>query len=478
MLSVFLLLMLTSANVKGNEKMTEVELRRDLSKPGQEKGSNSNTTVNGKIVNGTNNLQKGNGDLNSKKKQPLILEILTNNSSKASETNLEKRKLATEWMASGQNIEEHKEIGTNVLNNLVDSPWRRKIPLQWAKDMMTKPKPGIDLREKSQGIVAGDRVEGGDEDMVGEVMQGHNHDGQGHGPDVMPGPGKEILDTLNAWHEHRWRRLLDEYKIRGEGTSGIAEGWKDTIIRNWPTEGKSEKEKVEEMKAKMKAKMEEMEDEAKLRPKADGFAVPGLGEIWLENEVESEEGKDREVEINLPGLGKAHIPRKGSQKVEKVKRRRRVFKRRNNPFRETSSESKETSPPIVYEYQPKGDESEFIMDDQPERRTTSSLAMRGLHLLKTALQRGAIRGTMRGTMSDRLDPPRTSLLARGLTILRSALRRPPPPPPTVVERFPIPPRVLRPPILISDRPLRRPSSSLVGLARLAWEKLTPRLTIR
>ena len=475
MLSVFFLLMLTCASVMGNAKMTEVELRRDLSKPGQERGSNSNTTeVSDKIVNGTNNLQKGNGDLNSKKKQPLIWEILTNNSSKASETNLEKRKLATEWMASGQNIEEHKEIGTNVLNNLVDSPWRRKIPLQRAQDFMTKPKAGIGLRKKSQGLVAGSRVEGGDEDMVGEVMQGHNHDGQGHGPDVMPGPGKEILDTLNAWHEHRWRRLLDEYKIRGEGTSGIAEGWKDTIIRNWPTEGKSEKEKVEEMKAKMKAKMEEMEDEAKLRTKADGFAVPGLGEIWLENEVESEEGKDREVEINLPGLGKAHIPRKGSQKVEKVKRRRRVFKRRNNPFRETSSESKETSPPIVYEYQPKGDESEFIMDDQPERRTTSSLAQRGLHLLKTALQRGAIRGTI----SDWHNPPRTSLLARGLTILRSALRRPPPPPPTVVERFPIPPRVRRPPILISDRPLRRPSSTLVGLAKLAWEKLTPRLTIR
>ena len=475
MLSVFLLLMLTSANVKGNEKMTEVELRRDLSKPGQEKGSNSNTTeVNDKIVNGTNNLQKGNGDLNSNKKQPLILEILTNKSSKASETNLEKRKLVTEWMAPGQNIEGQKETGTNVFNNLIDSPWRRKIPLQWAKDMMTKPKPGIDLREKSQGLVAGSWEEGGDEDMVGDVIQGHNHDGQGHGPDVMPGPGKEILDTLNAWHEHRWRRLLDEYKIRGEGTSGIAEGWKDTIIRNWPTEGKSEKEKVEEMKAKMKAKMEEMEDEAKLRTKADGFAVPNLGEIWLENELESEEEEDREVEINLPGLGKAHIPRKGSQKVEKVKRRRRVFKRRNNPFWETSSESKETSPPIVYEYQPKGDESEFIMDDQPKRRTTSSLAMRGLSLLKTALQRG----TIRGTISDRLDTPRTSLLARGLTILRSALRRPPPPPPTVVERFPIPPRVQRPPILTSDRPLRRPSSTLVGLARLAWEKLTPRLTIR
>ena len=307
------------------------------------------------------------------------------------------------------------------------------------------------------------------------AMPGHNHDGQGHGPDVMAGPGKEILDTLNAWHEHRWSRLLDEYKIRGEGTSGIAEGWKDTIIRNWPTEGKSEKENVEEMKAKMKAKMEEMKDEAKLRTKADGFAVPNLGEIWLENEVESEEGKDREVEINLPGLGKAHIPRKGSQKVEKVKRRRRVFKRQNNPFWETSSESKETSPPIVYEYQPKGDESEFNWDDQPKRRTTSSLAMRGLHLLKTALQRG----TMRGAISDRHDPPRTSLLARGLTILRSALRRPPPPPPTVVESFPIPPsRVRRPPILISDRPFRRPSSTLVGLARLAWEKLTPRLTIR
>ena len=200
----------------------------------------------------------------------------------------------------------------------------------------------------------------------------------------------------------------------------------------------------------------------------------------MENEVESEEEEeDREVEINLPGLGKAHIPRKGSQKVEKVKRRRRVFKRRNNPFWETSSESKETSAPTVYEYQPKGDESEFIMDDQPKRRTTSSLAMRGLSLLKTALQRGAIRGTMRGTISDRHDPPRTSLLARGLTILRSALRRPPPPPPTVVERFPIPPsRVQRPSILISDRPLRRPSSTLVGLARLAWEKLTPRLTIR
>ena len=470
MLSVFLLLMLTSANVKGNEKMTEVELRRDMSKPGQEKGSNSNTTeVSDKIVNGTNNLQKGNGDLNSNKKQPLILEILTNKSSKASETNLEKRKLVTEWMASGQNTEGQKERGTKVFNNPIDSPWRRKIPLQWAKDMMTKPKPGIDLREKSQGLVTGRRVEGGDEDMVGDVMPGHNHDGQGHGPHVMAGPGKEILDTLNAWHEHRWRRLLDEYKIRGEGTSGIAEGWKDTIIRNWPTVGKSEKEKVEEMKAKMKAKMEEMEDEAKLRPKADGFAVPGLGEIWLENEVESEK-EDREVEINLPGLGKAHIPRAGSQKVENVKRRRRVFKRRNNPFWETSSESKETSPPAVYEYQPKGDESEFIMDDQPKRRTTSSLAMRGLHLLKTALQRG--------TISDRHNPPRTSLLARGLTILRSALRRPPPPPPTVVERFPIPPRVLRPPILISDRPLRRPSSSLVGLARLAWEKLTPRLTIR
>ena len=474
MLSVFLLLMLTSANVKGNEKMTEVELRRDLSKPGQENGSNSNTTeVNDKIVNGTNNLQNGNGDLNSNKKQPLILEILTNKSSRASETNLEKRKLVTEWMAPGQNIEGQKETGTKVFNNLIDSPWRRKIPLQWAKDMMTKPKPGIGLRKKSQGLVAGDRVEGGDEDMVGQVIQGHNHDGQGHGPDVMGGPGKEILDTLNAWHEHRWSRLLDEYKIRGEGTSGIAEGWKETIIRNWPTEGKSEKEKVEEMKAKMKAKVEEMEDEAKLRTKADGFAVPNLGEIWLENEVESEE--DREVEINLPGLGKAHIPRKGSQKVEKVKRRRRVFKRQNNPFWETSSESKETSPPIVYEYQPKGGESEFIWEDQPKRRTTSSLAMRGLHLLKTALQRGAIRGAM----SDRLDTPRTSLLARGLTILRSALRRPPPPPPTVVESFPIPPsRVRRPPILISDRPLRRPSSTLVGLARLAWEKLTPRLTIR
>merc|ERR550517_1929372 len=54
---------------------------------------------------------------------------------------------------------------------------------------------------------------------------------------------------------------------------------------------------------------------------------------------------------------------------------------------------------------------------------------------------------------------------RGLTMLRTALQRPPAAPPTVVERFPLPPRVRRP-------------STLVSLIRLAWEKLTPTLTIR
>ena len=98
-------------------------------------------------------------------------------------------------------------------------------------------------------------------------------------------------------------------------------------------------------------------------------------------------------------------------------------------------------------------------------RASSSLAMRGLHLLKAALQK---RPTISTGLVDRFDPPRTSLLMRGLTMLTTGLQRRPPAvvPPTVVERFPLPPRVRR-------RPL-----SLVTLLRLGWEKLTPRLTIR
>merc|ERR1712142_1327211 len=104
----------------------------------------------------------------------------------------------------------------------------------------------------------------------------------------MPGPGKEILDTLNAWHERRWQRLLDEYKIRGEGMSGISKGWEDTIIKNWPKQSR-EKEKVEEMKVRMQMKMKEMEENVKLQKEGNEIEVPDLGKIWLHNEEEERE---------------------------------------------------------------------------------------------------------------------------------------------------------------------------------------------
>ena len=383
------------------------------------------------------------------------------------------------------------------------------------------------------------------EDRVGDAMVvGQEHVGDGDG---MPGPGKEILDTLNAWHEHRWRRLLEEYKMREEGSGdvgGVAKLAKDEhkirgggtsggigmdrIIRNWATTEKkyeakdeykmkggsdgiakgwnwpmeiSEKEKVEHMKRRMKNKMAEMEGKRKFQEAGDGIEVPHLGKIWIHAEQEEDED---DMLIALPDLGEVRIPSR-SEKRKDVKRRRKVFRRQETtpswaslkPLVKNSESSiqgsKETS--VAIHSEPK-----LI----PNPSAPTSLAVRGLNLLKGALQNH--RPTILTRLVGRLDSPRTSLLTRALKILRTALKRSPLPPPTVVEiypptvveRFPptfverFPPTVVErfPPTVVESFPptalvkrfplppkVRRPST-LVSLLRLAWEKLTPRLTIR
>ena len=225
-------------------------------------------------------------------------------------------------------------------------------------------------------------------------------------------------------------------------------------------------------------KMKEMEEKVKLQKEGNGgIEVPDLGKVWLnsedwDEEREEDEEVDDDILISLPALGEARIPsRRGGQRQEEgksnVKRRRRVFRRQQispsfKPVKNSQSRIQkpvETSEGIRDE--PIRDlESKLSLDDLP--RASSSLAMRGLHLLKTALQR---RPSIPTGLVDRFDPPRSSLLMRGLTMLKTALQRPPAAPPTVVEHFPLPPRVRRP-------------STLVSLIRLAWEKLTPTLTIR
>ena len=391
------------------------------------------------------------------------------------EKNLEKRKLAMGLailsrpdgggageLGMVQQKQPENDVAKNTMNSgdsltgesSIVASWRRKVPL--TKDVIIKPKAAMGLRKMSGPL---EKAE--DEDFrVG---------------DVMPGPGKEILDTLNAWHEHRWHRLLDEYKIRGEGTSGISKGWQDTIMRNWPTQSR-EKEKVEDMKVRMKMKMKDMEEKVKLQKEGNnGIEVPDLGKVWLnsdhgDEEREEDEEVDNDILISLPALGEARIPsRRAGQRQEagNVKRRRRVFRRQQvspsfKPVKNSQSRIQklvEISEGIRDE--PMKDlDSKLSLADLP--RASSSLAMRGLHLLKTALQR---RPSIPTRLVDRFDPPRSSLLMRGLTMLRTALQPPPAAPPTVVERFPLPPRVRRP-------------STLVSLIRLAWEKLTPTLTIR
>ena len=80
-------------------------------------------------------------------------------------------------------------VGKNRMNSAessISASWERKISL--TKDVMGLRKmPGAYTSEKAE-----------DEDAI------------------MPGPGKEILDTLNAWHQHRWDRLLDGYKMKSQ----------------------------------------------------------------------------------------------------------------------------------------------------------------------------------------------------------------------------------------------------------------------
>ena len=189
--------------------------------------------------------------------------------------------------------------------------------------------------------------------------------------------------------------------------------------------------------------------------------------------------------IALPDLGEVRIPSR-SEKGKDVKRRRKVFRRQETtpnwaslkpPVKNSESSiqgSKETSASLHSE--PKTVVSKLI----PNPSAPTSLAVRGLNLLQGALQNN--RPTILTRLVDRLDSPRTSLLTRALKILRTALKRSPMPPPTVVERFP--PTVVErfpPTALVKRFPLppkvRRPST-LVSLLRLAWGKLTPRLTIR
>ena len=215
--------------------------------------------------------------------------------------------------------------------------------------------------------------------------------------------------------------------------------------------------------------MKEMEETVKLHKEADGIQVPDFGNVWLRNENENED-----MLISLPALGEVRIPSSiggGEQREQDLRRRRRVFRRQQQQSSPSLKPVKNSQPSIE---KPKA--TSEVIRDQPMRdldsklslngfpRASSSLAMRGLHLLKTALQR---RPTIPTDLVDRFDPPRTSLLMRGLTMLRTGLQRPQAVvPPTVVERFHLPPRV------------RRRPSTLVTLLRLGWEKLTPRLTIR
>ena len=394
------------------------------------------------------------------------------------ENNLEKRKLATGLAilsrgpdrggAVEQGTVRQKQAKINVGKNRMNSAessiaasWEQKIPL--TKDAMGFRKMPVAYTERAE-----------DDDAI----------------NIMPGPGKEILDTLNAWHQRRWDRLLDgykmrgeykdeykdeyedEYKMSGEGTSGAFKGWEDdTIIRNWPVTPIGEKEKVEEMRVRMEMKMKEMEEKVKLQKEADGFEVPDLGKVRLHNEDERED-----MLISLPALGEVRIPSSGGggeQREQDLRRRRRVFRRQQQQSSPSLKPVKNSQPSIE-----KPKVTSEVIRDQPMRdldsmpqslngfpRASSSLAMRGLHLLKTALQK---RPTISTGLVDRFDPPRTSLLMRGLTMLTTGLQRRPPAvvPPTVVERFHLPPRV------------RRRPSTLVTLLRLGWEKLTPRLTIR
>ena len=227
-------------------------------------------------------------------------------------------------------------------------------------------------------------------------------------------------------------------------------------------------------------KMKEMEEKVKLQKEGNGIKIPDLGKIWLHNEheerEEGEEADNDDILISLPALGEVQIPssRRAGDQRQKPKRRRRVFRRQQ------ISPSRPSLEPEVKNVQSsiqRSKETSAVIDDKPMRdlldsklspnnlpRASSSLAVRGLHLLKTALQK---RPAIPTGLVDRFDPPRTSLLTRGLTMLRTALQRPPAAPPTVVERFP----------LIPPTRVRRPST-LVSLLRLGWEKLTPRLTIR
>ena len=464
--------------------MTEGKITKPLSKTEhQQTGSGSdNLQVDVKIKKEANNFQKENKDdgIFSKETQFAILGHAENKAKEPlpktqTKKNLEKRKLSmglailsrpdgggTVEQGTKQQKRPKINVGKNRMNSAAESSmvtsWRQKIPL--TEDVMIKPKAAMGLRK------------------VVRTMRPEKAEDEG---DVMPGPGKEILDTLNAWHERRWQRLLDEYKIRGEGTSGISKGWEDTIIRNWPKQSR-EKEKVEEMKVRMQMKMKEMEENVKLQKEGNEIEVPDLGKIWLHNEEEEREvgemDEEDEMLISLPALGEARIPsrgRGGDQREQLPKRRRRVFRRQQiSPSRASlksdvkNSQSsierpKETS--AVTNNEPTRDrlDSKLSLDDLP--KASSSPAMRALHFLKTALQKRPATPT---SPVDRFDRPRrTSLLTRGLTMLRTALQRPPAAPPTVVERFPIlPPRRVRPP------------STLVSLLRLGWEKLTPRLTIR
>ena len=216
-------------------------------------------------------------------------------------------------------------------------------------------------------------------------------------------------------------------------------------------------------------KMKEMEEKVKLQKEADGIEVPDLGKVWLLNEDEREV---TDMLISVPALGEVRMPsNRGGGGQSDLRRRRRVFRRQQqirpslNPVKNSeSSLQKPKATSEVIRNDPMRDlDSKLSLGDLP--RASTSQAMRGLALLKTALQN---RPTIPSGLVDRFHPPRTSLLMRGLKMLRTGLQRAPAGvPSTVVERFP----------LLPSRVRRRPSS-LVNLLRLGWEKLTPRLTIR
>ena len=393
------------------------------------------------------------------------------------EKNLEKRKLAMGLaiLTRGVSAEQQKQPKINVGENRMGTKWRHKIPL--TEDVVMKPKG---LREMP-GVLVRKTMMMGSEKAEDDA--------------VMPGPGKEILETLNAWHQHRWHRLLDEYKVRGEykdmyeytdkykddyksdymedykdeykekykgeygkGTSGVPRDWEDdTMIRNWPTRTQSrENDKEEEMKVRMEMKMKEMEEKLKLQK--DVIEGPDLGNVWLHNKNEERED---DMLVSVPAFGEVWIPNKGQrderQPEKDLRRRRRIF-RRQQRIQSSLKPVKDSQSNLQ---RPKTT-SEGIRDEPMRNlpRASSSLAMRALHLLKATLQK-------RPKISTRFHPPRTSLLMRALTMLRTRLQRPPSAvPPMVVERFPLPPRV------------RQRPPTLVTLLRLGWEKLTPRLTIR